>query len=469
MVSAAAATALSAHKIAAVARVTPENAETAFQWLADRGDEALFACSATKISSGTERLVIVSRYRLLLVRWKWGRPAFRELKLLDLRGITAEGDAGAWGFAGDVTAQLRSPRLAEAARATLQAHGLITLCLDVPPLALSLPAKWGPLGFEAEGREIDMGFSRTWLACCSYGAGPPLTREGAARRRRLAGFLAQLVSRPAADDRVLDLTYCAELTASDFAGAAVALRFTSMFSGLRLKDVPLGDALSALCACARSSASLTTLCLSGVLQEAKLLGMRSPAKALGEALAEGARRAAGADGALPLTSLDLSDNELRDAGVVAIGQLVGSLKSGLVLLDISSCHGSGRALASLSSAIHSNAHVAVSRVRTRRTTHPSPGPNPEPNPEPAPNPSPNPKPNPNPDPDLNPPCPGRVADAPPRRKRDRAPRHASPLRRIAMPRRARRARPALDGMWRAAGASRTYPVRREAAFACPTR
>ena len=55
--------------------------------------------------------------------------------------------------------------------------------------------------------------------------------------------MAQLISRPATNDRVLDLTYCAELTPSDFAAAAVALRRTAMFSGVRLYDVPLGDAL----------------------------------------------------------------------------------------------------------------------------------------------------------------------------------------------------------------------------------
>ena len=133
-----------------------ENAQQVQSWLLDRGDEAIFACSGTKLSSGTDRLVIVSRYRLLLVRWKFRRPAFKELRLLDLRGMTCEGNAGAWGFTDGVTAQIQTSRLQEAAHATLHAHALITLCVDVPPLALALPTAWGALGFANEGKEIDM-------------------------------------------------------------------------------------------------------------------------------------------------------------------------------------------------------------------------------------------------------------------------------------------------------------------------
>ena len=66
----------------------------------------------------------------------------------------------------------------------------------------------------------------------------------------------QLISRPPTHDRVLDLTYCAELTPSDFAAAAITLRHTSMFAGLRLLDTPLGEAVTALCECARMSTSL---------------------------------------------------------------------------------------------------------------------------------------------------------------------------------------------------------------------
>lgn len=266
--------ALSVHQVQSACGFSLEKCALAYSFIADKGDQVLFACSATKLSSGTERLVLISRYRLLLVRWKWGRPAFRELRLLDLRGITCEGDAGAWGF-GDgsgsdqatETAQIRTSRLQEAARVTLKAHALITLCLDVPPLALSLPKEWGALGFDVEGVEIDMGFSRTWLAVCSYSSGSGLAGAAASalsggargiggisaiggiggggggggsgsagsggggeadaaakelRRQRLASFMSQLISRPAKTDRVLDLTFCAEITASDFAAAAGA-------------------------------------------------------------------------------------------------------------------------------------------------------------------------------------------------------------------------------------------------------
>ena len=365
---------LTARGISSASSVSLEKCQTVHAWLTERGDEAVFACAATKLTSGTERLVLVSRYRLLLVRWKFRRAAFRELRLLDLRGITCEGDAGAWGFGDGVTAQIKTPRLQEAARATLKAHALITLCLDVPPLALALPREWGALGFDTEGKEIDMGFSRTWLAVCSYSeskaagggvgggavgavtaaaaavgggvggggaGGGSLSPEQYARRMRVATFMSQLISRPARQDRVLDLTFCAELNSTDFAAAAVALRHTSMFAGLRLYDVNLGDALVAMCECAKTSRTLETLTLSGVLADPGLL-KRSPAKALGEALAAGA-----ASGALPLTDLDLSDNELRDAGVIAVGQLIASLKHGLRRLDLSRCHASAKGTSSL--------------------------------------------------------------------------------------------------------------------------
>ena len=228
---------LSARQISQATGVALEKCTLAHMFLYERGDEVLFACSATKLTSGTDRLVLISRYRLLLVRWKWGRAAFRELRLIDLRGITCEGDAGAWGFSDpggeqQQTAQIKTVRLQEAARATLKAHALITLCLDMPALALSLPKEWGAIDvFDTSGKHIDMGFSRTWLAVCSYtsagGSGNVETAAAAARelilrRQRLASFLAQLISRPARMDRVLDLSFCAELTASDFAAAAGA-------------------------------------------------------------------------------------------------------------------------------------------------------------------------------------------------------------------------------------------------------
>jgi hypothetical protein len=229
-------------------------------------------------------------------------------------------------------AQIKTSRLQEAARATLYAHALITLCADVPPLVLSLPKEWGALGFANEGKEIDMGFSRTWLALHSYTSAPEATAKAGVpakvcmqtthlkhahasalqrscafwspyahlsthhrpcscaqplrdRREQLALQMAQLISRPAGRDRVLDLTCLAEFTPADFAAAALALRHTSMFSGVRLLDLPLGDALAALCDYARTSKSLEVLVLSGVLPEG---GRRGAAKALGDALAAGA-------------------------------------------------------------------------------------------------------------------------------------------------------------------------------------
>jgi hypothetical protein len=78
-------------------------------------------------------------------------------------------------------------------------------------------------------------------------------------------YLSRLIARPATGDRVLDLTYRGDVGPSDFAAAAVALGHTSMFDGLRMHDVQMGEALNALCACASTSRSLRVLSLSGVL------------------------------------------------------------------------------------------------------------------------------------------------------------------------------------------------------------
>ena len=112
------ATGLGPSAIASASGLSLDKCQVAHTYLAEHGDAAIFACSATKLSSGTDRLVIISHYRLLLVRWKGtfslGKgTAFRELRLLDLRGITCEGDAGAWGFgegAEQTTARARSAR-----------------------------------------------------------------------------------------------------------------------------------------------------------------------------------------------------------------------------------------------------------------------------------------------------------------------------------------------------------------------
>ncbi|KOO28731.1 leucine-rich repeat-containing protein [Chrysochromulina tobinii] len=349
--------ALGAHSIATAAGCTVEKAQQALSYLTERGDEALFACSGTKLASGTDRLVLVSRYRLVLVRWK---PlglgvAFKDLHLLELRGMTCQGDMGAWGFGEGATVQIKSPRLQDAAHATLHAYGSITLCLDVPPLALSLPREWKSIGFDMDDKVIDMGFSRTWLAVHSYSVDPASGRSGAApspsdakaRRERLAAFMAQLISRPARRDRILDLTFIAELTAADFAAAAVALRHTSMFAGVRLLDAPIGEAISALSECARTSKSLTVVHLSGVLTAAPSdVRARLAAKSFVDALSEGA-----AARTLPLTDLDLSGNELRDGGVTAISQLVQALRQGLRLLDISDAKASSRGMQPLIAAL----------------------------------------------------------------------------------------------------------------------
>jgi hypothetical protein len=349
--------ALGAHSIATAAGCTVEKAQQALSYLTERGDEALFACSGTKLASGTDRLVLVSRYRLVLVRWK---PlglgvAFKDLHLLELRGMTCQGDMGAWGFGEGATVQIKSPRLQDAAHATLHAYGSITLCLDVPPLALSLPREWKSIGFDMDDKVIDMGFSRTWLAVHSYSVDPASGRSGAApspsdakaRRERLAAFMAQLISRPARRDRILDLTFIAELTAADFAAAAVALRHTSMFAGVRLLDAPIGEAISALSECARTSKSLTVVHLSGVLPAAPSdVRARLAAKSFVDALSEGA-----AARTLPLTDLDLSGNELRDGGVTAISQLVQALRQGLRLLDISDAKASSRGMQPLIAAL----------------------------------------------------------------------------------------------------------------------
>ena len=96
---------------------------------------------------------------------------------------------------------------------------------------------------------------------------------------------------------------------------ALTLRDTSMFSGLRCRDLPLNESVGSLCDYAKTSDSLEHLCLSGVLPDAARLsgtGARSSLRLLVEALA------AGAATRLPLTELDLSHNELRDGGVLAV-------------------------------------------------------------------------------------------------------------------------------------------------------
>ena len=71
----------------------------------------------------------------------------------------------------------------------------------------------------------------------SYAGGAAKDTQAAAHRRRLGAFMEQLIGRPVASDRVLDLSFCAELCAADFHAVALTLRDTSMFAGLRCRDL----------------------------------------------------------------------------------------------------------------------------------------------------------------------------------------------------------------------------------------
>ena len=96
--------------------------------------------------------------------------------------------------------------------------------------------------------------------------------------------------------------------------------------GLRCRDLPLNESVGSLCDYAKTSDSLEHLCLSGVLPDAARLsgtGARSSLRLLVEALAVGAAAR------LPLTELDLSHNELRDGGMIAVAALVAALPHGL--------------------------------------------------------------------------------------------------------------------------------------------
>ena len=79
---------------------------------------------------------------------------------------------------------------------------------------------------------------------------PSAAGGGGTRRERVADFLCALIGKPARQDRVLDLTYCAELSGPDLP-LPRALALTTMFAGVRAYDLPLGDAVAALGECAR--------------------------------------------------------------------------------------------------------------------------------------------------------------------------------------------------------------------------
>ena len=205
---------------------------------------------------------------------------------------------------------------------------------------------------------------------------------------------------------------------------ALTLRDTSMFSGLRCRDLPLNESVGSLCDYAKTSDSLEHLCLSGVLPDAARLsgtGARSSIRLLVEALA------AGAAARLPLTELDLSHNELRDGGVLAVRHtglelrtsraLTGLLltRSGLALVRsprswprcrTASKHSTSRAATAARVAAPPSPPRSGSTPSSRPPSppsawaHPTSGRAPQPNfnPNPTPNPNPNPNRNPNPNP-----------------------------------------------------------------------
>ena len=201
-----------------------EQVEFLTNWLIERADDVVFVCAAKKTDGKKDRVLVVTRFRILLLGWKSLRkPSMREHKLLDLRAISSAGREADFKFDDDSTLQLKSSKLEQAVRAALHAHELITLCLELPQPRLQLPPSWKTSGLAAEGGTFpDMGFSYAWLACCSYQsasltAPPAITKQ---RRQRVAKFLKQLIARPPRRDRVLDLTFCSELNAADFSAVA---------------------------------------------------------------------------------------------------------------------------------------------------------------------------------------------------------------------------------------------------------
>ena len=119
-------------------KLTSAQGEFVSPWLAERDDVCLFAGAAAKLDNNKERLLVVTRYRLgVFGKSLGGRWKFRELRLLELRGleVAGGGERATWTFADGETVELKCRTLQEAARATLHAYGLLTLCLDnLPPL-----------------------------------------------------------------------------------------------------------------------------------------------------------------------------------------------------------------------------------------------------------------------------------------------------------------------------------------------
>ena len=110
------------------------------KFLSELGDAALFAGTARKVDGKQERLLIITKCRLVILRWKtFGAPQRREHRLVDLAGVAGQGDSASWTFVDDECATLRLSRLQTAVHATLQAHARLTLCLDrITPLHLQV-------------------------------------------------------------------------------------------------------------------------------------------------------------------------------------------------------------------------------------------------------------------------------------------------------------------------------------------
>ena len=170
-------------------KLTSAQGEFVSPWLAERDDVCLFAGAAAKLDNNKERLLVVTRYRLgVFGKSLGGRWKFRELRLLELRGleVAGGGERATWTFADGETVELKCRTLQEAARATLHAYGLLTLCLDnLPPLYQQLPAQWGAMAADLAGSFPDMGFSRAWLAQCSYGGAEKAEKPTADEKARL--------------------------------------------------------------------------------------------------------------------------------------------------------------------------------------------------------------------------------------------------------------------------------------------
>lgn len=173
----------------------------------------------------------------------------------------------------------------------------------LPSRLRQLPDAWKKASEDALGNAgtlPDHGFSSAWLAYCSYLTVP--SGSVATHRLRLASFLSKLIAHPPRHERLLDLSYCADLTSNDFAAVAHVLKDSSLFSGLCVVDIPLNDSLSALAECGKLSSTLESVTLSGVLNQ----WIRRPAM---HTLIDGL--AAGAAAALPISHLDLSYNDIQ--------------------------------------------------------------------------------------------------------------------------------------------------------------